>query len=82
MIQKEIKYNLHYDDVRGDLLRPPHDATSATVKLNKSQKDCRWKPSLQFPNYKWHYIVHKLGITKLKVHAVVKLPNANILKIF
>ena len=24
MIPKEIKYNLHYDDVRGDFLRPPH----------------------------------------------------------
>ena len=24
MIPKEIKYNLHYDDVRGDVLRPPH----------------------------------------------------------
>ena len=23
MIPKEIKYNLHYDDVRGDILRPP-----------------------------------------------------------
>ena len=23
MIPKEIKYNLHYDDVRGDFLRPP-----------------------------------------------------------
>ena len=22
MITKEIKYNLHYDDVRGDFLRP------------------------------------------------------------
>ena len=22
MIPKEIKYNLHYDDVRGDFLRP------------------------------------------------------------
>ena len=24
MIPKEIKYNLHYDDVRGGFLRPPH----------------------------------------------------------
>ena len=23
MIPKEIKYNLHYDDIRGDFLRPP-----------------------------------------------------------
>ena len=27
----EIKYNLHYDDVRGDFLWPPHGTTPATV---------------------------------------------------
>ena len=32
MISKEIKYNLHYDDVRGDNLRPPHGTTLATVE--------------------------------------------------
>ena len=31
MIPMEIKYNLHYDDVRGDFLRPPHVTTPATV---------------------------------------------------
>ena len=31
MIPKEIKYNLHYDDVRGDLLRPPHGTAPAAV---------------------------------------------------
>ena len=30
MIPKEIKYNLHYDDVRGDFLRPPHGTTQTT----------------------------------------------------
>ena len=29
MIPKEIKYNLDYDDVWGDLLRPPHGITPA-----------------------------------------------------
>ena len=29
MISKEMKYNLHYGDVRGDILPPPH-ATVAT----------------------------------------------------
>ena len=24
MIRKEMKYNLHYGDVRGDVLPPPH----------------------------------------------------------
>ena len=38
MIPKEIKYSLHYDDVQGDFLRPPHGTTPATVEYNKSQK--------------------------------------------
>ena len=32
MIPKEIKYNLHYDDVQADFLRPPHDTTPGTVE--------------------------------------------------
>ena len=36
IIQKEIKYNLHYDDVRGDFLQPPHGTTEATVELIKN----------------------------------------------
>ena len=32
MIPKEIKYNLHYNDVLGDLLRPQHRTTPATVE--------------------------------------------------
>ena len=32
MIQKEIKYNLHCDDVRGDFLRPPHGTTPVAVE--------------------------------------------------
>ena len=43
MIPKEIKYNLQYDDVRGDFLRPPHGTTPATVEENKIIKDCLWK---------------------------------------
>ena len=31
MIPKEIKYNMHYDDVRGDFLRPPHGTTPALL---------------------------------------------------
>ena len=38
MIPKKIKYNLYYDDVRRDFLRPPHGTTPATVELNNSQK--------------------------------------------
>ena len=29
MTLEEVKYNLHYDDVRGDFLRPPHGTTPA-----------------------------------------------------
>ena len=32
MIPKEIKYSLHYDDLRGDILPPPHGAITATMK--------------------------------------------------
>ena len=34
LIQKEMKYNLHYGDVRGDILPPPHgiNMTSSVVK--------------------------------------------------
>ena len=28
----EMKYNLHYDDVRGDFLRPPIGTTPAIVE--------------------------------------------------
>ena len=39
MIPKEIKYNLHYDDVRGNFLRPPHGTTPATAEKHKSKKE-------------------------------------------
>ena len=32
MTPKEIKYNLHYDDVHGDFLRPPHGTSPATIE--------------------------------------------------
>ena len=38
MIPKEIKYNLHYDDVREDFLRPPYGKTPDTIEYNKSRK--------------------------------------------
>ena len=38
MIPKKIKFNLHYEDVRWDFLRPPHGTTPAIVEYNKSQK--------------------------------------------
>ena len=38
MIPKEIKYNLHHGDVRGDFLLPPHGTTPDTAEKNKCQK--------------------------------------------
>ena len=32
MIPTEIKYNLHFDDVRGDILRPPYGTTPGIVE--------------------------------------------------
>ena len=32
MVPKEIKYNLHYDDVQEDFLRSSHGTTPATVE--------------------------------------------------
>ena len=36
MIRREMKYNLHYVDVRGDVLPPPHctNTSCSVVKLN------------------------------------------------
>ena len=47
MIPKEIKYNLHFDDVRGDILRPPHGTKSATVSEIKVKRHCLWKQRTQ-----------------------------------
>ena len=32
MTLKDKIYNLHYDDVGGDFLRPPHGTTPATIE--------------------------------------------------
>ena len=41
LTSKDQKENIIYtmDDVRGDLLWPPHDTTPAAVKANKNQTD-------------------------------------------
>ena len=56
MIPKEIKYNLHYDDVRGDFLRSPQCTTPATVEYNKSQK------RIAFGNKDKNYENRRLGL--------------------
>ena len=40
MVPKEIKYNLHYDDVRGDFLQPLHQLQLSKIKV---KKDCLWQ---------------------------------------
>ena len=38
MIPKEIKYNLQYDDVRGDFVRLPHAQTQQALFISKSNQ--------------------------------------------
>ena len=39
MIQKEMKYNLYYGEVQGDVLPPPHDTnTSCSIVKYKRKK--------------------------------------------
>ena len=38
MIPKEIEYNLHYDNVRGDFLRPPHGKVTLGVTSDQYLK--------------------------------------------
>ena len=33
MIPKEMKYNLHYSEVRGDVLPPPHGTNTSRIAL-------------------------------------------------
>ena len=41
MIPKGMKYNLHYGEVRGDVLRQPHDTNTSCSVVNV--KTCLWK---------------------------------------
>ena len=43
MIPKEIKYNLHYDDVRGDLILTVSTINQIFQQLFWIRKDCRYK---------------------------------------
>ena len=41
MIQKEMKYNLHYGNVRGDVLPPPHGTKASCIsKINAKRITC------------------------------------------
>ena len=37
VISKEMKYNLHYGEVRGDVLRPPHGVYVNKIKVKLIQ---------------------------------------------
>ena len=39
VIPKEIKYNLHYGDVRGDVLQPPHGTNIRNLPISIPQID-------------------------------------------
>ena len=38
MIPKEMKYNLHFGDVRGDVLTPPHRTNTSLFEENQAVK--------------------------------------------
>ena len=59
MIPKKIKYNLFYDDARGDFLRPPLGTTPTIVKI-KVKKGL----PLETKNTQNHEI-RRLGQTKI-----------------
>ena len=42
MIPKEIKYNLHYDDVRRDLLQQPHGTTYLPFSIIRRGNNGSW----------------------------------------
>ena len=41
MIPKEMKYNMHYGKVRGDVLRSPHDTNTKSNWNVKYHCDCQ-----------------------------------------
>ena len=43
MIPKEVKYNLHYGDIRGAILPPPHGTNTSCSVVRYTSKDCLWK---------------------------------------
>ena len=52
-IPKEMKYNLHYGDVRGDVLSPLAPAAVKTYvwRISKKRKKEKWKKKTYFPRY-------------------------------
>ena len=58
------------DDVRGDVLRPPHGTTPAAVKSNKNQK---WDPLRPYPTASSDLCVRKLGIITVSWELAVEL---------
>ena len=69
MIPKEIKYNLHYDDVRGDFLWPPHGTTPASqielLRLLHKYKVVGWtlSPGSLIALFKLKYKYQLVGTT-------------------
>ena len=44
LVPQEMKYNLHYGDVRGDVLPPPHNTNTSLREVKiKVKNDCLWK---------------------------------------
>ena len=48
MITKEMKYNLHYDEVRGDVLPPPHGTNTQPPTHEQQRKNCNRGTALEW----------------------------------
>ena len=54
MIPKEMKYNLHYGDVREDVLPPPH-GTNTSCSLEKLTMMIKVSNNYFQENGTWHF---------------------------
>ena len=64
MIPKEIKYNLHYGDVRGDVLPPPHGTYTSCSVVRKKKKKKKKKKNVKkiVFGHKEHTTDKKMGV--------------------
>ena len=67
-------YSLHYDDLRGDALRPPHGTTSAAVKIRgriscsgeSAMKSIRIKSTLTPGDRFTNYLILKIFVISIE----------------
>ena len=44
--KRKLKYNLHYGEVQGEVMRPPHGTNTRGSEVKKNPKGCLWKQSI------------------------------------